>query len=270
MACFYCKKQGFPNVPSIGPCTECKKEVCVDPPAPERPDGKFHASECRCRCGELVCEYHMQEHAAKEGGTTAGCFPAMALATSSATLRVAATEMGEKRTTSGLSPDSVAAFSQFLSFVTPGIGPLGHAIEQSADRTLLKQVKLRKDPVGDAPFLDFDPEFWSEGAIERVAALASDTLWRAWAGVRQTRKTRLEWLGGGMIRFLTGTDISQAMSERAIEQLVKLVTPAGLPPSVSLIRALNYTTVPEDPDAIASWMVSDTVLVPEPLEMETT
>jgi hypothetical protein len=263
MACYYCKNDGFPNNPDYGPCSVCRKSICTDPPV--RPDKDFHGSECRCRCGELVCRYDMEQHATGKGGSMASCFPAMALLMGTATVTAAADELGEKRTASRLSPDAVDRFNDFLNFVAPGTEPLREAIERSENRMLPEVLRIAQHEVGEVPMIAFLPEFFSEGAIERVTALAADTVRKAWTAGRKVdlQGPGIKWLDARIVAFLSGLtpDVlgRDLLELAAVQQMLTALTPPGKPVPATLVRALTYSSVPSGARAIADWMVEEQV-----------
>lgn len=60
MACQHCKNEKHPNVPDSGPCLKCGLMVCTNPSG--RPDGYYHAEQCNCGCGNVVCLVDIRDH----------------------------------------------------------------------------------------------------------------------------------------------------------------------------------------------------------------
>jgi len=256
MTCYYCHKQGM-KISDQGNCAQCKLAVCTDPPS--RHDGIFHGSRCMCgNCGQLICKYDALHHATSQGGTVADCFGALAIGAGSTVLVQTADALNEGRTASRLPSETSDNFSEFLSFVTPGEGNLRQAIERSPDPAL---QDLTEDRVADngQKWVWFDPEFFTEGALERIAALAAGTMRRAWhKGSRSSMRAVREWMDPQLAMALGKMGAAPTPSIPVAEELLRGVVQTGskLPPS--LIRALAYTAVPEGAEAVADWVIGAT------------
>ncbi len=210
----------------------------------------------------LVCQYHVMAHAATHsGGTVDRCFPSIALASAATVVRLTAVDMAQKRTASRLGPETVAAYGEFLNFIAPGYAALAAAVERSPDAGLRDLVSKRIDPASEEPTLAFAPEFWSEGAMERVATLAMVTMQSAWRREqsRQESGKAGNWLGIPVSRALTLMLNGVSNTDR-VEGLLQAVAP-GIDMPKSLVRALTYAQPPRNADVIASWMVSEFVEV---------
>jgi hypothetical protein len=73
MACFYCA-QGQVNSQDAGICRgHCAQTVCVAGIAVV-PD-EYHADQCNCGCGALICIYDMDAHARGHRSASWRCFP---------------------------------------------------------------------------------------------------------------------------------------------------------------------------------------------------
>lgn len=76
MACFYCSL-AYVNAQECGTCCDCGKLVCNQSTCP-RPN--YHADQCTCGCAEVVCIYHMDNHArTKHKSLSTVCFARTAL-----------------------------------------------------------------------------------------------------------------------------------------------------------------------------------------------
>jgi hypothetical protein len=264
MACFYCHRQGFQNIPDYGQCVVCKKAVCAPPPL--RHDKKFHATESGCGGNELVCIYHQQQHAAEKGRTVADCFPTVAIQAGISVLAATSTEMSMERSASRLGQDTVNTFNDFLSFVTPGSHALMQAIARSGDQRLRDLVKIEREADPDILTVLFEPEFYGEGTMERVAVLAAYTI-RDTAGSplkQQTVAQRLKWLKQPVIAFLRGLNRDMPFNSVTSEKLLRAVVSADVPIASSLIRSLAYIQMPEA-SGIADWIVDATARADPPL-----
>jgi hypothetical protein len=270
MACYYCWKDGFTDIPDVGPCVVCSKAVCSEPP--RRPDRTFHASASACDGhGALVCRYHMNQHATTNGRQVADCFPSQAVAAGNATLTVLAREMAEDRTAGRLLPPAVGVLNAFLNFVMPGHLALAEAIDRSPDRRVRELAAAGLDEVGEVPIIELAPEFWSQGAMDRVAALAGRTLIQAWsARTDRPRAPRLDWLGArvrAVLTLVSGIDPDEGIRTHGT-MLIEALAPRGVLVAPSLVRALRYTDVPHSPAAVAQWIMGEAELVGVRAEME--
>jgi hypothetical protein len=260
MACFYCKDDdGFEDITSYGDCVECHKPVCIEPPNPRRTDNTFHGAKCKCDCGALVCMYDAADHAAREHRTVDQCFHSIALALGIAVVRETAAESADKRTASRLSPKTVDTYNRFLNFVTPGYTALAAAVKQSNDRDLRKLAVPGRHEGSGKPQVMFGPEFWSEGSMERIAALAVETMQKAWPQA-QGRGVAGDWIGE-VGPALTRLGVSAGLETGDVQALLGAVRP-GAPVPSGLVRALVYVQAPRDAGMIADWMVTDAVGVP--------
>ena len=210
--------------------------------------------------GVLVCRYHVLAHAATHsGGTVDRCFPSIALASAATVVRLTAVDMAQQRTASRLGPETVAAYDEFLNFIAPGYAALAAAVERSPDAGLRDLVSQRIDPASEEQTLAFAPEFWSEGAMERVATLAMVTMQSAWRREQSRQEKVGNWLGIPVSRALT-LMLNGVLNTDRVEALIQAVAP-GIDMPKSLVRALTYSQPPGSADVIASWMVSEFVEV---------
>jgi hypothetical protein len=265
MACFYCHLQGLNQIPDNGACAECGKASCAAPPV--RKDKVFHASACHCGCGALVCRYDVFRHAHSEGGSVARCFPTTAIAASAAVISSISAELGEGRTAGRLSSEAVETMNEFLNFVTPGHDALLIAVERARDPGL-RELTSRKTAAGpELVWIAFDAEFFVEGALDRVAALAADAMRTAWNPVPGLRRPHPElmWYDRRLRRVLDVLGVRQPLTTSSIEGLLQALAPRSVVPPPSLIRALAYTEIPTEASAIADWVVSATVSSAAPM-----
>lgn len=74
MACFYCGKRKLTS-PDVGDCEEsCAKAVCIQTTSIRPQD--YHADQCNCGCGKLVCIYEQSQHSRRtHNSNVEDCFP---------------------------------------------------------------------------------------------------------------------------------------------------------------------------------------------------
>lgn len=103
MACILCKKEGHTDIHDSGSCVECDKLVCTNPSG--RRDGHYHAEDCYCGCGEIVCIRHIKEHSENHNSDIHKCFPELSALYSIKALDLTS-KMGTGRTI-GISPRTI-------------------------------------------------------------------------------------------------------------------------------------------------------------------
>jgi hypothetical protein len=279
MACFYCNKQ-YVSTPDNGSCVECNNAVCTSPP--QRPDKVYHGVTCTCTCRKLVCRYDAPTHAATHGHQTSDCFPASVAGFASDALASSVRAAQERRTAERLDRDAVDRFNEFLSFAVPGHPALLAALERQPGRGVRETVEIRT--TGNARWPAFGAEFFSEGALDRVAGLAARAIVLA---THALAPAELE--AAGLDRLI---DVARALNVPNVELRMPRSphpelaeqwysawqgTPAfvefadrlagthaerGTKAPASILRALTYTVVPASADAIADWVVEEPVLTP--------
>lgn len=155
MACFYCARAKV-NSPDAGPCYKCKNNICVDGLSARA--HRYHGDTCICGCGELICIYHMDDHARNEHKSTIEtCFANTALMVSlvaaAALEDIAGAKSGSQRIDGALSD-----IGEFLAVVNPPVLD-GKPLNASPETALAAFISQKSVPgkAGAHLALDLSP-----------------------------------------------------------------------------------------------------------------
>ncbi|HET7584416.1 MAG TPA: hypothetical protein VFK13_05880 [Gemmatimonadaceae bacterium] len=269
MACFYCAQQTVPT-PDNGLCVECSHAVCTSPPL--RKDRVYHGLTCRCECRKLVCKYDAPAHARSHHRRTIDCFPASAGGFASDALETCVRVARDGRSAERLDADEVERLNHFLSFAVPGHQALLAALDRHPGRGVTDVVRIHTS--GNAEWPAFDAPFYSGGALDRVAALSARTLAVAANALSRNElgthalerlvplQQLVQRLLPAWLPRLSADWIDVPESAELIATIARGYATAGADVPAPVLRAITYTAVPEDAEAIADWVVEEPVSVP--------
>lgn len=168
MACHYCKKEGHANVPDTGNCAECTKLVCTNPSG--RGDNKYHAEECFCGCGKIVCVHEILKHSTGHKSTVQNCFPELSLLSG----LDAAVASVNSLVSYFLEPPTMEVVISRMNFFLFSISP---GLESLRDAELFSRYYSEED---NRMSLDF---YGSPARRSKVYILSLDMLSKAWANL---------------------------------------------------------------------------------------
>jgi hypothetical protein len=168
MSCALCSRGKFPSHAGCATCATCLNSVCTD--SCRRPDGHSHGARCACGCPGTFCRPDLQDHVDDtHGGSVSNCFPSQGGLLGLQALGNALSAYYNQRSGERTPPKMRLAWNEFLNVVSPGSKAL------KATRLPPGQYQLEThqwEPTGKVR-VEFSPSFFTEGTLERLAALAA-------------------------------------------------------------------------------------------------
>jgi hypothetical protein len=136
-----------------------------------------HGEVCRCGCDRLYCDPHFSSHADEEHDKDpSDCFPGLAALISPPAFAATVDALA-----AGTAVDAADAVNRFLNSVAPGHDALLRVVDAlpedafSLDATTWRPARATR--------VLLNPEFLTEGTLERVAVLTARSMGLAWSGL---------------------------------------------------------------------------------------